>query len=101
MSRALVNRVTALEGRGGTGPRRPTNVLFLDSNGPILWDGSDRMRGWAGQPSSAWPPEWLEQPRRITRLIGVDPLALLGINPGPASPDVIPRGEARWDSANA
>ncbi len=62
-------------------PCRPTNVLFLDLAGHILWDGTKAMHEWAGKHVSVWPPEWLAQPWAITTVVNIDPLVVLGDRP--------------------
>jgi hypothetical protein len=78
VKRSLYKRLAVLEGLLGTCPRRPSDVLFLDHDGFIQWDGSAAMKEWAGKHVSAWPAEWFEQPWCITTVKGLDPPVVLG-----------------------
>ena len=76
----LQNRIAKLEALAGPERRRPCDILFLDLDGRILWDGDEGMRGWSGRSADEWPPEWLEHPWPLKRIIGVDPLVVLGLD---------------------
>jgi hypothetical protein len=77
---SLQKRIAKLEELAGPAWRRPSDVLCVDLDGRILWDGHEAMRGWAGRPLAEWPREWLEQPWPLKVLVGVDPLVVLGLD---------------------
>jgi hypothetical protein len=73
----LRTRILKLEAIAGPANRRPTDILFIDLNGKILWDGTTEMVEWAGRSRSEWPSEWLREPWALKTIIGVDPLLVL------------------------
>jgi hypothetical protein len=76
----LKKRIAKLEELAGPAWRRPCDIVCLDLDGRILWDGTEAMREWAGRPLSDWPREWLVEPWHLKTLIGVDPLLVLGLD---------------------
>jgi hypothetical protein len=74
----LKKRIAKLEERAGPVWRRPCDIVCLDLDGLILWDGTEAMLEWSGRPLTDWPREWLEQPWPLKLLVGVDPLLMLG-----------------------
>jgi prepilin-type processing-associated H-X9-DG protein len=82
MSAARIHkRLARLENAVGANrePSRPANVLFLDGQDRILFDGNEAMRSWAGRHRSEWPAAWWDQPWPITLVGGVDPLVVFGL----------------------
>jgi hypothetical protein len=80
VNKSLKHRVGKLQALFGPADRRPSDVLCLDLDGKILWDGSEAMREWAGRPLTDWPREWWELPWSIKLLQGIDPLPVLGLD---------------------
>jgi hypothetical protein len=76
----LRKRIDKLEERVAPAWRRPSDIVCLDLDGRILWDGCPAMLQWAGRPLASWPREWLEQPWPLKLLVNVDPIKVLGLN---------------------
>lgn len=92
MNKRLSVRLQRLEALAQTKSGRSANVLFLDHQDRILWDGSEAMKGWASRHSSEWPADWLDRPWPITLVGGVDPLVVLGLLSRRKSSEQIARG---------
>lgn len=79
----LRKRLDRLESLAGPPNRRPFDLLFLDTAGRIMADGSPEIAPWAGQHISALPQDWLAEPWALKCIVGIDPIECFG-QPRPA-----------------